>query len=280
MNKSSFEVYYNLPPEIPFRWCSAWGEDQKGIWVEFTVRYGEKRDKKVKQRMRWICQGRFTMGSPENEPKRENDEIPHNVMLTQGYWLADTVCTQELWEAVMGSNPSNFKGAQRPVETVSWDDCREFLQRINSIPELSGIGLRLPTEAQWEYACRAGTTTPFSFSENITPEQVNYNGNYPYADGKKGLYRQETVKVKSMSPNAWGLYGMHGNVWEWCNDWYGDYTEKPVTDPQGPENGVGRVMRGGSWFNYAWYCRSAFRSYVGPGLRGDGGIGFRLSRGQ
>ncbi|HEX3019616.1 MAG TPA: formylglycine-generating enzyme family protein [Chitinispirillaceae bacterium] len=261
-----------IPEILKYRWHKEYGQDEYGIWLDFAY-------KDAVQRMRCIKPGRFTMGAPENEPKRENEEIPHNVMLTQGYWLADTACTQELWEVVMGSNPSNFIGAQRPVETVSWDDCREFLQRINSIPELSGIGLRLPTEAQWEYACRAGTITPFSFGENITTVQVNYDGNYPYVDGENGLYRQETVKVKSLPPNAWGLYGMHGNVWEWCNDWYGDYTKKPITDPQGPENGVLRVLRGGSWFDDARHCRSACRDYYEPSDRFDY-IGFRLSRGQ
>ena len=127
------------------------------------------------------------------------------------------------------------------------------------------MNARLPTEAEWEYACRAGTNTPFSFGDNITPEQVNYDGNYPYADGKKGLYREKTVPVKSLPANAWGLYEMHGNVWEWCQDWYGDYPAEPVTNPEGSQAGVERVVRGGSWdFSTRWSARALLLPYARP----------------
>jgi len=287
MTDSVMQIHYTLPPEFPFPWCSAWGEDRKGIWVEFAVRYGEGKKSKVKQRMRWINPGRFMMGSPAGEKERDDDEVLHEVNLTKGFWLADTACTQELWEVVMGENPSRFKGKQRPVENVSWDNCREFFQNIKSIPALADITLCLPTEAQWEYACRAGARilTPFSFGETITPDQANYDGNYPYDEGEKGKYREETVDVKSFPSNAWGLYEMHGNVLEWCSDWYDEQyynqckEQGIVENPKGPDSGGGRVLRGGSWDGDARDCRSASRSWYDPGHRHIL-IGFRLSRGQ
>ncbi|MBN2718839.1 MAG: formylglycine-generating enzyme family protein, partial [Deltaproteobacteria bacterium] len=208
---------------MPYSWgYASLFEDQFGAYRDFDI-------KGVTQRFRWIPSGEFMMGSPEDEPDRSDDETQHKVILTKGFWLADTACTQELWEAVMGVNPSRFKGEKRPVEKVSWDDCQEFVARINKAnPELN---LALPTEAQWEYACRAETETPFSCGDNITPEQVNYNGDYPYPGGEKGKKRVETVKVKSLPANPWGLYEMHGNVYEWCADWYGDYSADTVTNP-------------------------------------------------
>jgi formylglycine-generating enzyme required for sulfatase activity len=137
----------------------------------------------------------------------------------------------------------------------------------------------LPTEAEWEYSCRAGTTTPFSFGDQITPEQVNYDGNYPYAGGKKGLYREETVPVKDLPCNDWGLYQMHGNVWEWCQDWFGDYDLSVVEDPAGPSEGGSRVLRGGGWIDLGRNVRSAYRLAFAPGDR-NGDFGFRLARGQ
>jgi formylglycine-generating enzyme required for sulfatase activity len=232
----------------------------------------------VVQRMRWIPAGTFLMGSPSGEPERFGDETQHEVTLTQGFWLADTACTQELWEAVMGSNPSRFKGADNPVEQVSWQDCQEFLRRANA--GHPGLGLRLPTEAEWEYACRAGTTTPFSFGSSITTDLANYDGNYDSEyNSAKGVYRETTVPVKEFTPNALGLYQMHGNVWEWCADWYGDYPTDSATDPAGPDTGEVRVLRGGSWIDCAGALRSAFR-FVWPPVDRDVFCGFRLSRGQ
>lgn len=146
---------------------------------------------------------------------------------------------------------------------------------------VSGLKAQLPTEAQWEYACCAGTDTPFSFGDNITPEQVNYEGNYPYAGGKKGLYRQKTVPVKSLPANPWGLYEMHGNVWEWCQDaWQEKLPAKPVTDPEGAGGDTGqRVVRGGSWLDEGRYCRSAYRLRLSPDLRFNL-LGFRLALGH
>ncbi|WP_300437175.1 formylglycine-generating enzyme family protein [Zoogloea sp.] len=261
-----------LPDPFPPPWASEWEEDAEwGLAATLNLNG-------VKQTFRWIQPGTFLMGSPEGEVDRYDDETPHLVTLTCGYWLADTACTQALWQAVTGDNPSEFKDdPANPVEQVSWDDVQTFIARLNEL--VPGLAAGLPTEAQWENACRAGTTTPFSFGKNITPEQVNYDGNNPYADGKKGLYRKRTVPVKSLPPNPWGLYEMHGNVDEWCADWYGDYPQGPQIDPSGPSEGVFRVLRGGSWFYNGQFCRAAYRIWGEPGSRLYT-IGFRLAPGQ
>ena len=249
-------------------WAQRIGRDEHGLWAEFVF-------KGITQRMRWVWPGEFTMGSPDNEPERSDDERQHQVLLTRGLWLADTACTQALWEAVMGENPSRFKGAERPVEQVDWEQVQAFIARLNAA--VPGLGLRLPTESEWEYGCRAGTATPFSFGETITTDQVNYDGDFPYGDGPKGIDRSQTVEVKALPCNAWGLYQMHGNVWEWCQDWYGDYPEGTTIDPPGAP-GVWRVLRGGSWAIVALLLRSAFRSHVDPGSRLHF-AGFRLALG-
>ncbi len=251
-------------------WADAIGRDAYGLYVDFSVGG-------VQTRMRWIVPGEFVMGSPEHEAERFDNETQHRVILSRGFWLADTACTQALWQAVMGDNPSGFQGEDRPVETVSWDDVQGFIERLNAL--LSDPGFRLPTEAEWEYACRAGTTTPFGFGEQITSEQVNYDGNRPYAGGQRGLDRGETVPVKALPCNSWGLYQMHGNVWEWCQDWYGRYPAGAMTDPPGPEEGALRVLRGGSWIFVGRHARSAQRYAVKLGDRVDF-LGFRLARGQ
>jgi formylglycine-generating enzyme required for sulfatase activity len=254
----------DLTPKVRLNW-STLGRDRHGLYGEITLG-------SVTHRMRWIGPGTFMMGSPEDEPERSSDETLHQVTLTRGFWLGATACTQSMWEAVMGDNPSYFKqkdGENRPVEQVSWEDCAAFLARANEF--LPDGGFRLPTEAEWEYACRAGTTTPYSFGDSITPELVNY-----WAEGEK---RRETVGVKALPCNAWGLYQMHGNVWEWCSDWRGDYSGEPVDDPQGPRKGVDRVVRGGSWNAEPRRCRSAYRRALRPGYRYRH-LGFRLARGQ
>jgi formylglycine-generating enzyme required for sulfatase activity len=169
----------------------------------------------------------------------------------------------------MGSNPSRFTASDAlPVETVSWNDCQEFVRK-------AGGGLRLPSEAEWEYACRAGTATPFSFGATITPQQVNYDGNYPYGGASKGLYGEKTVAAGSLPANAWGLHEMHGNVWEWCEDEYAAY---PAIGTEAPAQSAGaRVLRGGSWIYFASFCRAAFRSSRVPDYRHDG-VGLRLAR--
>jgi formylglycine-generating enzyme required for sulfatase activity len=245
--------------------------DKAGLYTDLII-------KGITQRCRWIPPGIFCRGSPSSEKERYGNENQHQVTLSHGFWLADTVCTQALWKAVMGDNPAFFtENKNNPVEQVSWDDVQNFIKQLNIL--IPGLGAQLPTEAQWEYACRAGTSTPFSFGENITPEQVNYDGNAPYADGKKGWCREKTVAVKSLPANPWGLYEMHGNVWEWCADWYDDYPATPVTDPTGSETGSSRVLRGGSWSNYGWRTRSANRGWYAPVNR-DNYIGFRFVTGQ
>ncbi len=263
---------FEKPDVFPFEWASDWGEDQYGLWVSFTY-------KEIRQSFRWIQPCTFKMGSPGDEYERDNDESLHDVILTKGYWIADTTCTQELWKVVMGKNPSFFKGVNKPVEQVSWDDCFKFIEKINKIKP--GLNLRLPTEAEWENACRAGTGNPFSFGEDITPELVNYDGNNPYKKGKKGIYRKETVQVKSLPCNDWGLYEMHGNVWEWCQDWYDGnyYNDSTKEDPKGPDKGDDRVIRGGGWDDDAGNVRSAVRLRYRPDYRYYY-TGFRLARGH
>jgi formylglycine-generating enzyme required for sulfatase activity/predicted Ser/Thr protein kinase len=220
-----------------------------------------------------IRSGTFMMGSPASEAGRYGHETQHQVTLS-GFKMSKYEVTQAQWLAIMGSNPSSFKDCDNcPVEKVSWNDIQEFLRKLNA---LTGKNYRLPTEAEWEYACRAGTTTPFSTGNNLSTAQANYDGNYPYNGNAKGVYRQKTTPVGSFSPNAWGLYDMHGNVWEWCSDWYGDYPTSAQSNPKGPSNGSDRVLRGGSWFNDARDCRSAFRAFYAPAGRYDDS-GFRLA---
>ena len=262
-----------LPPVMPFRWACAYGEDRIGLWQAFEVAG-------VRQVMRWIPLGEFLMGSPKTEKERGNSERQHHVVLTEGFWLADTTCTQALWQAVMGENPSSFKDdPQNPVEQVSWLDITDqFLPKLNALAP--GLQLELPTEAQWEYACRAGTTTPFSFGQQITSDQVNYDGNFPYAGGEKGEYRIKTVPVKALPANLWGLHQMHGNVYEWCVDEYAAYPEGAVENHffhQNKKEPRQRVIRGGCWVNDGGGCRSAFRGVGGSDVRFDF-IGFRLVR--
>jgi formylglycine-generating enzyme required for sulfatase activity len=268
LDTSRHPLVTGCPPD----WASAWGQDRFGVWVAFEYQG-------VSQRLRWAPPGRFWMGSPEAEAGRYHDEGPrHEVTLSWGYWLGDTACSQALWEAVMRKNPSRFEGGERPVDQVSFEDVQRFLERLNNL--VPGLALTLPTEAQWEYCCRAGTETPFSLGEDITVEEVNYDGNHPYARGRKGRYRQETVAVGSLPPNPWGFYEMHGNVWEWCRDWQRTYEAVPVQDPLGSaEPGGVRVIRGGSWFSNARYVRCAYRDWGGPGLR-DAYLGFRCARAQ
>jgi formylglycine-generating enzyme required for sulfatase activity len=263
----------SLPPVMPFRWACAYGEDRTGLWQAFEVAG-------VRQVMRWIPPGEFLMGSPESEAERSDDERQHRVVLTDGFWLADTACTQALWEAVMGANPSQFKDdPQNPVEQLSWLDITdEFLPKINALAP--GLQLVLPTEAQWEYACRAGTNTPFSFGENVTTEQANYDGNFPYAGGRKGEYRGNTVPVKALPANPWGLHQMHGNVYEWCVDEYAEYLEGTAETPvayQDKTESRWRVRRGGGWVSPGGYCRSAYRRAGAPDVP-DYNFGFRLAR--
>ena len=227
----------------------------------------------IVQVMRWIPPGRFMMGSPEKESGRFDNETLHEVVLSKGYWLADTCCTQSLWKAVMGANPSHFKGENLPVETISWEDIQAFFDKVRArYPELN---LQLPTEAQWEHACRAGTTVPFSFGD-INREKANYFDG-PEDESAEERLKGTTMDVASYVSNPWGLYDMHGNVIEWCSDWYAAYKEDDALNPTGPSNGAARVLRGGSWIRNARYCRSACRGRSEPSDRLSL-VGFRFAQ--
>lgn len=239
-------------------WASDSGVDGFGRWATFEVNG-------VEQRMRWIDPGKFWMGSPEDEVGRWDNEGPrYEVELTQGFWLAETPCTQALWEVVMGDNPSGFKGAVRPVENVSWNDCQEFLAELTQ--KVPGLDATLPTEAQWEYACRAGTRGP-----RWTDDLKSIAWFHENSGGK-------THPVALKAANPWGLFDKLGNVWEWCADQSGRYDEGAVVDPSGPDHGTRRVLRGGSWRNPARYVRAAYRYAYDPGSRSYD-LGFRLAVG-
>jgi len=251
------------------KWARRTGRDQYGLWAEFTVPQEQAED--VTQRMRWIPPGRFLMGSPESEPGRYGDEGPqHEAVVRGGFWLFDTPCTQALWEAVMGENPSEFKGKNRPVETVSWDDCQEFIPKLSDA--VRGLQLRLPSETQWEYACRASTEAAtylggFDPDDEATQDDLKRIAWYTRNAGS------ETHDVAELTENPWGLYDMLGNVWEWCQDtWRGDYDQRHPDD----EPSANRVIRGGCWAYSARGVRAAYRLGSPPGSR-DHGLGFRCS---
>jgi formylglycine-generating enzyme len=208
--------------------------------------------------MLWVKPGTFEMGSPSSEKDRDDDETPHVVTLTQGFYLGKHEVTQSQWEKVMGSKPSKYKGADRPVEKVSWLDVTSFCNKLTASERTAGrlpagMTYQLPTEAQWEYACRAGTKTSFSFGDSLTSRQANISGG-----------PGETTAVGKYPANGWGFHDMHGNVWEWCADRYGIYPTVAATDPVGPADGSDRVTRGGSWDGSADLARSALRFRFEP----------------
>jgi formylglycine-generating enzyme required for sulfatase activity len=230
-----------------------------------------------------IVGGEFQMGSPEDEAERMERESPQHEVTVPSFFMGKYLVTQAQWRFVAGlaqversldPDPSRFKGDFLPVETVSWLDATEFCARLS---QYTGRTYRLPSEAEWEYACRAGTTTPFHFGETVTPDLVNYNGDYTYQGAPKGEYRKRTTPVGSFLPNALGLHDMHGNVWEWCQDlWHDDYKNAP-TDGTAWLTGKSsyRVVRGGSWSSFPRYCRSACR-YVYTADNRYFIIGFRV----
>ncbi len=267
-------------------WASAIGRDEFGLWAEFTIR------DTVRQRLRWIPPGQFVMGSPPKEAGRLDWEGPQRrVLIPRGFWLFDKPCTQALWEAVMGGNPSHFRSPTRPVEQVSWDDCKAFVKRLDS--HLQGLELSLPSEAQWEYACRAGTTeATYAGDLEIIGERnaplldgiAWYGGNcgvgYELAEGEDISPFAEmhhdskiggTHPVGGKAPNAWGVYDMLGNVWEWCVDKY-------AKNPDAPES-PGGAIRGGYWGVDARRVRAAFRTWVDPNQRSKN-VGFRCAEFQ
>lgn len=239
--------------------------------------------------------GGFTMGSPASEIRREKDETQHNVTLND-FYLNKYAVTQKEYRELMDAELSNFRGDNLPVENVTWYEaiqyCNARSKKESLAPayEIDGAddeqrvtwnrqanGYRLPTEAEWEYACRAGTVTPFNTGGNITSDQANYYGTYPYNNAPSGAYRQRTVPVGSLAPNRWGLHEMHGNVWDWCWDWYGEYPSSAQSNPDGPSSGAYRVNRGGGWNDFGRHLRSAYRAAHSPG-NGTFNLGFRVAR--
>ncbi|NQT11380.1 MAG: formylglycine-generating enzyme family protein [Planctomycetes bacterium] len=295
---STARIPHPLVDGCPPEWASGWGQDAFGIFAEFSLPDGSGRW--VTQRMRWIPAGTFLMGSPEDEPGRDSDEGPqHEVAITRPFWIFDTPCSQAVWEIVMEENPSRFVDPDRPVEQVSWDDCQDFITRLNS--HLPGLSLRLPSEAEWEYACRAGTTEatyagPIEIlghnNAPILDDIAWYGGNCGvdfdlddgwdssgWPDKQHDHRRAGTRKVAQKRPNRWGLFDMLGNVIEWCQDRYGAYVGGAQLDPQGPSDGHDRVVRGGSWNYDARGLRSAYRNHLRPSLRVLN-FGFRCARVQ
>ena len=235
--------------------------------------------------------GTFMMGSPAGEPGRMGNEMQREVTLSPFYMMKFHV-TQAEYEEIMGTNPSHFRGANLPVERVSWFDAIAFSNRLSELKGLTPVytingqnvtkdrnanGFRLPTEAEWEFAARAGTTTPFWTGDNITTAQANFDGTRPFNNNPSGVFRQRTMPVGSFPPNAFGLYDMHGNVGDWCWDWNVEYARGPQVDPLGAATGFHRVFRGGSWNHPASFLRSARRGGNIPSFRGAY-IGIRLVR--
>jgi formylglycine-generating enzyme required for sulfatase activity len=243
-----------------------------------------------------IQPGTFLMGSPDDEENRGDDEGPmHEVEITRPFYLGVAPVTQEQYERMMGTNPSYFsaKGNGKdevrgmdtrafPVEQVSWEDAVEFARRLAALAEeaRSGYTYRLPTEAEWEYCCRGGASSyqVFHFGNSLSSTQANFNCNFPYGEAAEGPTLWRTCKVGSYPANGFGLYDMHGNVWEWCSDWHDEYDENdennenyyaasPRQDPQGPKRASDRVLRGGCWHDEGWLCRSANRDRNEPGKR-------------
>jgi formylglycine-generating enzyme required for sulfatase activity len=287
--------WHPLVDSSPPDWASEWGQDRFGVYVAFRIGTAT-------QRLRWIPPGRFWMGSPEDEEGRLDWEGPrHEVTLMEGFWLFDTPCTQALWEAVMGENPSRFVSPMRPVERVSFEDVQRFLERVNE--RVQGLSLELPSEAQWEYACRAGTETAtyagpmVIVGENNAPVLDSiawYSGNsgvdFDLEDGEdssgwdKKQYEHTkagTRKVGLKKPNPWGLRDMLGNAWEWCADaWHNSHDGAPADGSARAGGGAAdRVIRGGSWHGSAWYVCAAYRLRNDPTGRG-GDVGFRCARVQ
>ena len=240
-------------------------EAQKEIAKNLQKDVEEKEDlgKGIKLELVLIPAGKFNMGSPESENGRLKNETQHEVTLTKPYYIGKYEVSQEQWESVMGSNPSsNNKGAKLPVTNVSWEDCREFIKKLNT--KTNG-DYRLPTEAEWEFACRAGTNTAYSVGSSLTKSDANIDGS---SINTVGSYR----------PNAFGLYDMHGNVWEWCEDWLGDYPAEAVTDPKGPVKGTNRMLRGGAFTNNVSEARCSYRiNNISPSSW-HVNVGFRLAR--
>jgi formylglycine-generating enzyme required for sulfatase activity len=232
----------------------------------------EVKTKRTGIKLRLIPPGKLMMGSPSSEAKRNNDENHHHVILLQPFYCGKFEITQKQWKQVMGANPSYFKksGENAPVEQVSWNNCQEFLKKLCIQEKVPQNTYRLLTEAQWEYACRAGTSAPFCYGNSLDSNMTNFDGSQPY-NALHGVFRNKTLPGGSFKANAWGLYDMHGNVWEWCSDWYNIYPYNST------RSGSDRVLRGGSWNISAKDCRSAARLKYRPAFRFNI-LGFRILR--
>jgi formylglycine-generating enzyme required for sulfatase activity len=252
-------------------WVS-WGSAQ-----ETDLEHPKEITNSIGMKLVLIPKGTFMMGSPENEAGREKSEVErqHEVTLSRDYFLGVYEVTQEQYEQVVGTNPSKFKGPSNPVEMVSWEDAVEFCKRLSDLPEEKTAGrvYRLPTEAEWEYACRAGSTTKYSFGD----DEGQLGDNAWFGENRGGTPHP----VGKKKPNAWGLYDMHGNVWEWCADWLGPYPDGAISDPTGlAGNPPARVLRGGCWYDGAARCRAASRAPGGRPMSHSSATGFRVALGS
>ncbi|MBK8454034.1 MAG: formylglycine-generating enzyme family protein [Thiofilum sp.] len=286
-----YTIFY---PAFPYVWASAWGQDQYGLWQALTLkkpphlikgqdklRYGDSAE--VRYVFRWMPAGTFWMGTSASEKNRYETESYHQVILTKGFWLSETPVTQELYQLVMGSNPSFFSNiknaAQTPVTKVSWLEAKNFIERFNQLhPDLKA---RLPSDAEWEYACRAGTTTPLYYGDTPDLAKTNYRGNNAWQTWGEGALKTPNP-VKNYPCNPWGLYDMLGNVWEWCEDiWRENLGIEAVTDPlitteKIQDKGQSHVLRGGSYHEIGRGVRSAVR-WREPAKTRRQYIGFRLA---
>ena len=223
---------------------------------------------KIMLEMVKINAGKFLMGSPEEEIDRDKDEIQHRVELTQDFYIGKFELTNAQWQAVMGNIPSFWKEKRNPVTNITWHEAMAFCKKLNEMEIApSGWEFTLPTEAQWEYVCRAGTETVFSFGKTLNGKDANCNGKEPYGTEKNGKYLGRTGNVGSYNPNPWGVFDMHGNVAEWCLDWAGSYDLNTTIDPSGLPVGYYRIIRGGSWKHGAKHCRSAYRDLRDPNVK-------------
>jgi len=286
--------------------CGPWNGDETSLeWLWLASSRTIELPGGSHLELEYIPAGTFMMGSPETEQDRDSDETLHQVTISKPFYMGKYPVTKAQWSRFVEvrsyrseaetsggayfwtgnewkvdpkrnwKNPGFDQCPGHPVVCVSWNDAQALINWLNGLGQSNLTGLRLPTEAEWEYACRAGTATPFYFGKALNGTQANCDGNYPYGTNTKGPYLQKTSAVGSYLANAWGLHDMHGNVWEWCSDWYGEYPVIRVTDPQGPQEGEARVLRGGSWLSNCRYCRASFRFRIDPGNR-YGNDGFRV----
>ncbi len=256
--------------------CSEWSPPSRYDWsnpahldtVTITL------DNGVTLEMVYLEGGTFQMGSSPEDPGHYGIEAPVRNITLSGFWIGRHLVTQAQYLSVMGTNPAFFTGDNRPVERVSWHDAMAFCRTLSS--SIDGT-FTLPTEAQWEYACRAGTLTSFSFGDCLDTAHANYDGRRPFEECPTGDFRGETWDVGSGQPNLWGLYDMHGNLWEWCLNWHGPYSPGDAVNPAGPASGQIRILRGGAWDLHQRHCRSAHRTGGEPQTRW-GNQGFRIVR--